>query len=178
VSYGNKGNEELLFQYGFSLPNNPFDTVMVLAPLHSEDPLMPDKLQLLSALHLSPRIFFSEEGFTDNSREIARPPPLKLLHSLSNSSLLCSNTGIALLEESEFSEVERKMSYFEETGNWESGQFSIQNEAHVLHTFSEILKERLSSLKENPFPEWSFPVFIFQFQFLLSKLVCLIFFGK
>lgn len=37
ISYGDKGNEELLLLYGFAQPQNPHETLMVLCPLPSLD---------------------------------------------------------------------------------------------------------------------------------------------
>jgi hypothetical protein len=37
ISYGDKGNEELLLLYGFAQPQNPHETLMVLCPLPSPD---------------------------------------------------------------------------------------------------------------------------------------------
>jgi hypothetical protein len=33
ISYGEKGNEELLLLYGFAQPQNPHETLMLLCPL-------------------------------------------------------------------------------------------------------------------------------------------------
>lgn len=37
ISYGDKGNEELLLLYGFAVPQNPHETLMVLCPLPNAD---------------------------------------------------------------------------------------------------------------------------------------------
>jgi hypothetical protein len=37
ISYGDKGNEELLLLYGFAQPQNPHETLMVLCPLPNPD---------------------------------------------------------------------------------------------------------------------------------------------
>jgi hypothetical protein len=37
ISYGDKGNEELLLLYGFALPANPHETLMLLCPLPAPD---------------------------------------------------------------------------------------------------------------------------------------------
>jgi len=37
ISYGDKGNEELLLLYGFAQPQNPHETLMVLCPLPDPD---------------------------------------------------------------------------------------------------------------------------------------------
>jgi hypothetical protein len=50
ISYGDKGNEELLLLYGFALPANPHDTLMVPCPLPPPDQWKEDtplRLQLL-----------------------------------------------------------------------------------------------------------------------------------
>ncbi|KAF5946352.1 hypothetical protein HYC85_016580 [Camellia sinensis] len=51
ISYGNKGNEELLYLYGFVIDNNPDDYVMVHYPLEAIQsvPLSESKVQLLEA---------------------------------------------------------------------------------------------------------------------------------
>ncbi|KAJ4841774.1 hypothetical protein Tsubulata_046838 [Turnera subulata] len=51
ISYGNKGNEELLYLYGFVIENNPDDYLMLHYPVEAihNDPLSDSKLQLLSA---------------------------------------------------------------------------------------------------------------------------------
>lgn len=33
ISYGSKSNEELLLLYGFAIPDNPYDALMMLCPL-------------------------------------------------------------------------------------------------------------------------------------------------
>nr|AKM76813.1 SET domain-containing protein [Monsonia marlothii] len=72
ISYGNKGNEELLFLYGFVIDNNPDDYLMVHYPVEAIEsiPFSDSKSQLLEAqkadmrclLHRSllDRGFFSE----------------------------------------------------------------------------------------------------------------------
>lgn len=37
ISYGDKGNEELLLLYGFALPQNPAETLMLLCPVPPVD---------------------------------------------------------------------------------------------------------------------------------------------
>jgi hypothetical protein len=37
ISYGDKGNEELLLLYGFAQPANPYETLMLLCPLPPPD---------------------------------------------------------------------------------------------------------------------------------------------
>ncbi|KAI8021458.1 hypothetical protein LOK49_LG03G02386 [Camellia lanceoleosa] len=51
ISYGNKGNEELLYLYGFVIDNNPDDYVMVHYPLEAIQtvPFSESKVQLLEA---------------------------------------------------------------------------------------------------------------------------------
>ncbi|KAL7238765.1 hypothetical protein ACSBR2_004794 [Camellia fascicularis] len=51
ISYGNKGNEELLYLYGFVIDNNPDDYVMVHYPLEAiqSAPFSESKVQLLEA---------------------------------------------------------------------------------------------------------------------------------
>ncbi|KAH7841106.1 hypothetical protein Vadar_025657 [Vaccinium darrowii] len=51
ISYGSKGNEELLYLYGFVIDNNPDDYVMVHYPLEAIQsvPFSESKLQLLEA---------------------------------------------------------------------------------------------------------------------------------
>ncbi|CAI5479754.1 unnamed protein product [Closterium sp. Yama58-4] len=55
ISYGEKGNEELLFLYGFAIPNNPHQRLMLnYPPAHlQEDPRADTKLQLLAVQDLS-----------------------------------------------------------------------------------------------------------------------------
>lgn len=51
ISYGNKGNEELLYLYGFVLDNNPDDYLMVHYPMEAFEslPFSDSKAQLLEA---------------------------------------------------------------------------------------------------------------------------------
>lgn len=51
ISYGNKGNEELLYLYGFVIDNNPDDYLMVHYPVEAiqNDPFLDSKMQLLEA---------------------------------------------------------------------------------------------------------------------------------
>jgi len=72
VNYGDKGNEELLFQYGFSLKDNPNDSAMFLPPIFPDsDPLFEGKIGLLNSLGLGPRIIINYEGVNAKSLEIA-----------------------------------------------------------------------------------------------------------
>ena len=47
LNYGDFSNEKLLLVYGFCVPNNPFDSVRIYAPISSEDPLFPVKARIL-----------------------------------------------------------------------------------------------------------------------------------
>jgi hypothetical protein len=50
ISYGDKGNEELLLLYGFALPANPHETLMLLCPLppaEDWDDVFSARMQLL-----------------------------------------------------------------------------------------------------------------------------------
>eukprot|EP00698_Gefionella_okellyi_P001436 TRINITY_DN11392_c0_g1_i1.p1 TRINITY_DN11392_c0_g1~~TRINITY_DN11392_c0_g1_i1.p1 ORF type:complete len:576 (-),score=127.09 TRINITY_DN11392_c0_g1_i1:247-1926(-) len=63
ISYGDKSNDELMFLYGFSISNNPNDTFTLPALLHSDsDSYAEQKLQLLRALHLPPRVVLQHDG--------------------------------------------------------------------------------------------------------------------
>ncbi|CAI5514949.1 unnamed protein product [Closterium sp. Naga37s-1] len=55
ISYGEKGNEELLFLYGFAIRNNPHECLMLNYPPAQlqEDPCADTKLQLLAVQDLS-----------------------------------------------------------------------------------------------------------------------------
>jgi hypothetical protein len=45
----------LFEQYGFVVENNPFDSVMILAPFNEEDELLEPKLAMLKKRQLPPR---------------------------------------------------------------------------------------------------------------------------
>jgi Rubisco LSMT substrate-binding len=47
LCYGNFGNEKLLFIYGFTVPENPFDVVSIYAPIRPSDPLYHVKARIL-----------------------------------------------------------------------------------------------------------------------------------
>ncbi|GJP75058.1 hypothetical protein CLOP_g5557 [Closterium sp. NIES-67] len=55
ISYGDKGNEELLFLYGFAIRNNPHERLMLNYPAAQlqDDPCADTKLQLLAIQDLS-----------------------------------------------------------------------------------------------------------------------------
>ncbi len=97
ISYGDKSNEELVFQYGFALPSNPFDKVTLLAFLSEEDPLLPAKVSLLKLYNLSPKLIIThQQGFTDESTVVAQisvadENDLQILHSRYTSKLFYRN---------------------------------------------------------------------------------------
>ncbi|CAD7704284.1 unnamed protein product [Ostreobium quekettii] len=60
ISYGDRSNEELLFQYGFSLELNPNDALMISCPLEEPTPHSPSlepRLRLLRSYGLKPQFF-------------------------------------------------------------------------------------------------------------------------
>lgn len=62
ISYGDKSNEELLLLYGFALPKNPHDCVMVACPVPPSDQwddIMHARMQLLQLRGLKPQFFLS-----------------------------------------------------------------------------------------------------------------------
>ncbi|KAJ4704948.1 SET domain-containing protein [Melia azedarach] len=69
ISYGNKGNEELLYLYGFVIDNNPDDYLMVHCPVEAiqSGPLPDSKAQLLEAQKVEMRCLLPrsllEHGF-------------------------------------------------------------------------------------------------------------------
>lgn len=74
ISYGKKGNEELLYLYGFVIDNNPDDYLMVHYPSEALQslPCSESKLQLLEAQkaglrHLLPRSLLGHGFFSANS---------------------------------------------------------------------------------------------------------------
>ena len=59
ISYGDKSNEELLFLYGFAVPNNPAEVLTLMCPLPPPaewDALLRARLLLLAGRGLSPRL--------------------------------------------------------------------------------------------------------------------------
>jgi len=129
VSYGDKGNEELLFQYGFALPHNPHETVMVLSPLSSEDPLFPDKFQLLQGLGYGPRMMFhrGRTELDEKTLDIAR---------------------ITVVDDSDQEMMAQKVAAFEDTGAWEKGMLTPANEARALAMLVSLLQNYLGELKK------------------------------
>ncbi|CAI0429120.1 unnamed protein product [Linum tenue] len=85
ISYGNKGNEELLYLYGFVMENNPDDYLMVHYPIEAiqSAPFSEAKLQLLQAQkaemrHLLPKTllnkgFFQAGSSSSNNGETEKP---------------------------------------------------------------------------------------------------------
>ncbi|KVH89138.1 Rubisco LS methyltransferase, substrate-binding domain-containing protein [Cynara cardunculus var. scolymus] len=75
ISYGNKGNEELLYLYGFVIDNNPNDYIMVHYPAEAikDVPFSETKLQLLEAQKAEMRCLLSksllDRGFFSNKKE-------------------------------------------------------------------------------------------------------------
>ncbi|KAL9997935.1 putative methyltransferase transcription regulator SET family [Helianthus debilis subsp. tardiflorus] len=75
ISYGNKGNEELLYLYGFVTDNNPNDYIMVHYPAEAikDAPFSQTKLQLLEAQKAEMRCLLSKKsldhGFFSNEKE-------------------------------------------------------------------------------------------------------------
>ena len=72
ISYGSKSNEELLYLYGFALPNNPNDRVTLPVSLSPDDPLLQEKLRLIEELHLPPRLTLDLHGqLNEESKRLA-----------------------------------------------------------------------------------------------------------
>lgn len=77
ISYGNKGNEELLYLYGFVIDNNPYDYIMVHYPAEAmkDVSFSETKLQLLEAQRAEMRCLLSksllDHGFFSNKKETA-----------------------------------------------------------------------------------------------------------
>lgn len=72
ISYGSKSNEELLYLYGFALPNNPNDRVTLPVTLSPADPLLQEKLRRIEELHLPPRLTLDLHGLlTEESTQLA-----------------------------------------------------------------------------------------------------------
>ncbi|XP_076948697.1 fructose-bisphosphate aldolase-lysine N-methyltransferase, chloroplastic-like [Bidens hawaiensis] len=75
ISYGNKGNEELLYLYGFVTDNNPNDYIMLHYPAEAikDAPFSQTKLQLLEAQKAEMRCLLSknllDHGFFSNKKE-------------------------------------------------------------------------------------------------------------
>ncbi|KAI7736529.1 hypothetical protein M8C21_020603 [Ambrosia artemisiifolia] len=75
ISYGDKGNEELLYLYGFVTDNNPNDYIMVHYPAEAikDAPFSQTKLQLLEAQKAEMRCLLSKKlldnGFFSNEKE-------------------------------------------------------------------------------------------------------------
>ncbi|KAL7593634.1 hypothetical protein Lser_V15G31672 [Lactuca serriola] len=75
ISYGNKGNEELLYLYGFVMDNNPDDYIMLHYPAEAikDVPFSETKIQLLEAQKAEMRCLLSktllDHGFFSNKKE-------------------------------------------------------------------------------------------------------------
>ncbi|KAF5811680.1 putative methyltransferase transcription regulator SET family [Helianthus annuus] len=75
ISYGNKGNEELLYLYGFVTDSNPNDYIMVHYPAEAikDAPFSQTKLQLLEAQKAEMRCLLSKKsldhGFFSSEKE-------------------------------------------------------------------------------------------------------------
>ncbi|KAI8614635.1 hypothetical protein BC830DRAFT_1126519 [Chytriomyces sp. MP71] len=97
ISYGDKPNAELLFIHGFTLANNPHDSIVFQAPIlelsgdTEEDALaFKAKLQLISSLGLTPSITLKLPTSAPESRSNPTTGPLlgALNHILDADSLL------------------------------------------------------------------------------------------
>ena len=68
VSYGTKSNEELLFQYGFAVSNNPYDRVMMDFNMNREDEEIEQKMTELTRLDAWPPVIFLSKAqpYKDN----------------------------------------------------------------------------------------------------------------
>ncbi|WIA21903.1 hypothetical protein OEZ85_004272 [Tetradesmus obliquus] len=74
ISYGDKGNEELLLLYGFALPANPHEQLMLLCPLpppEEWDELFTARMQLLQARGLTPQLFLSASHLANHQQAAA-----------------------------------------------------------------------------------------------------------
>ncbi|KAG2725005.1 hypothetical protein I3760_01G047000 [Carya illinoinensis] len=79
ISYGNKGNEELLYLYGFVIDNNPDDYLMVHYPMEAIQnvPFSDSKVQLLEAQKaelrcLLPRTLLDHGFFSESTEKSER----------------------------------------------------------------------------------------------------------
>ncbi|KAF6263984.1 hypothetical protein COO60DRAFT_266676 [Scenedesmus sp. NREL 46B-D3] len=74
ISYGDKGNEELLLLYGFALPANPHESLMLLCPLppvDDWDEAFTARVQLLQARGLMPQLFLSAAHLASHQQAAA-----------------------------------------------------------------------------------------------------------
>jgi len=61
ITYGDKGSEELLHQYGFALPNNPHERLVLRAPLAGPGPELGAQLALCQRLQVPPHFAFGDD---------------------------------------------------------------------------------------------------------------------
>ena len=61
ITYGDKGSEELLHQYGFALPDNPHERLVLPAPLAGAGPERAAQLALCQRLQVPPRLAFGDD---------------------------------------------------------------------------------------------------------------------
>jgi len=68
INYGDKGNEELLFLYGFSIRDNPHETLMLHFPLFKkekqESSVLEARIKILTDNDLSPQHFLQRKDLT------------------------------------------------------------------------------------------------------------------
>ncbi|CAG8548133.1 4215_t:CDS:2 [Cetraspora pellucida] len=121
-NYGAKSNEELLVGYGFCIPNNPDDWVVIKVNI-SQDPQCDEKLDFLSSLELSELTHFIKRDYI----------PLKLLSQLR---VLVMNSAELIhfkkLQELQCININEPIGY--------------RNELAMLETFSNLLKMKLEVL--------------------------------
>lgn len=72
ISYGEKSNEELLFQYGFVEKGNVHDKLVFFLVRMEEDSLWSEKAHILQKLLLPPRLLATEKDFTEEAKMTAR----------------------------------------------------------------------------------------------------------
>ncbi|CAG8447945.1 2184_t:CDS:10 [Scutellospora calospora] len=125
-NYGSKSNEELLVGYGFCIPDNPDDWVVIKVNI-SQDPQCDEKLDLLSSLGLSEITHFIKK---DNI-------PSNLLSQLR---VLVMNSAELIY----FRKLQETRNF--NVNNSINEPIGYRNELAMLKTFSNLLKMKLEIL--------------------------------
>ncbi|CAG8577673.1 22710_t:CDS:2 [Dentiscutata erythropus] len=123
-NYGAKSNEELLVGYGFCIPNNPDDWVIIKANI-SQDPQCDEKLDLLTSLELSELTHFIKRDHIPSA--------------------LLSQLRVLVMNSAELIHFKKLP---ESVDNNITEPIGYRNELAMLETFSNLLKMKLEVLLE------------------------------
>jgi hypothetical protein len=155
ISYGYKSNEQLLFSYGFTLENNPYDAVVFSDILFLDDFLKYSRL--LEKLHLSKSLFLTNQE-TPLSKEGKCLMLLAVILAsdglvLDESKIHSSDSLLEVLEATELIDVLllRVFTVLIQLVENRGGELieSMERDAHVMRDYVKIMKEGHLSILTN-----------------------------